>query len=154
MVNALAVADQRGIRLSRRIGKPEAGFETTVGVSLRAGPQKTLVAGALFGERVGRVILIDGFEVDILPEGYVLVLRNRDVPGVIGRVGTAIGEAKVNIGSYHVSRKDHEALAVIAVDEHPESGLLEKLAKLPDILEVRLANLTEEGERGKGKGEK
>lgn len=141
MVNALAVAEERGIRLSRRISSPEAGFETTVGVSFRAGKEKTYVAGALFGDRVGRVILIDGFEVDIPPEGYVIVLRNRDVPGVIGRVGTAIGEAKVNIGSYHVSRKNNEALAVIAVDQHPEGALLQALAKLPDILEVRLANL-------------
>jgi D-3-phosphoglycerate dehydrogenase len=154
MVNALAVAEERGIRLSRRISSPETGFETTLGVSLRAGAQKTQVAGALFGEHVGRVILIDGFEVDIPPEGYVIVLRNRDVPGVIGRVGTAIGEARVNIGSYHVSRKDQEALAVIAVDQHPESALLEKLSRLPDILEVRIANLTEGGEKGKGKGEK
>lgn len=143
MVNALAVAEERGIRLSRKISGPEAGFETTVGVSLRAGEKKTRVAGALFGERVGRVILIDGFAVDLTPEGYVIVLKNRDVPGVIGRVGTAIGEAKVNIGSYHVSRKNQEALAVIAVDHAPDAGLLEKLSKLPDILEVRLADLTD-----------
>ncbi|MSR07205.1 MAG: ACT domain-containing protein [Gemmatimonadetes bacterium] len=141
MVNALSVAEQRGIKLSRKISSPETGFEKTVGVSLRAGDKKTQVSGALFGDRVGRVILIDGFAVDITPEGYVIVLRNRDVPGVIGRVGTAIGEAKVNIGSYHVSRKNQEALAVIAVDQAPDAGLLEKLATLPDIIEVRLATL-------------
>ena len=143
MVNALAVAEERGIRLSRRMWNPEAGFETTVGVLVRAGKDKTQVAGALFGDKVGRVILINGFAVDIQPEGYVIVLRNHDVPGVIGRVGTALGEAKVNIGSYHVSRKDHEALAVIAVDQHPDAGLVAKLGKLPDVVEVRLANLTE-----------
>ncbi len=141
MVNALAVAEGRGIRLSRGISGPETGFEQTVGVSLRAGEQRTRVSGALFGDRIGRVILIDGFAVDIQPEGYVIVLRNRDVPGVIGRVGTAIGEAKVNIGSYHVSRRDQEALAVIAVDQPPAPRLLDTLAALPDVLDVRLANL-------------
>src|SRR5262249_25402964 len=88
MVNALAVAEGRGIRLSRRIGSPEAGFETTVEVRVKAGDDGPTVAGALFGERVGRVIGINGFAVEFLPEGYVIVVRNRDVPGVIGRVGT------------------------------------------------------------------
>jgi D-3-phosphoglycerate dehydrogenase len=143
MVNALARAEERGVRLSRRISAPEAGFATTLGVALHADGRTTRVVGALLGETLGRVIEIDGFVVDITPEGYVIVLRNRDVPGVIGRVGTAIGEAGVNIGSYHVSRRDREALAVIAVDGAPDTALLEKLARLPDILEVRLANLSE-----------
>ena len=145
MVNALARAEERGVRLSRRISAPEAGFETTLGVALLAADRTTRVVGALFGKTLGRVVEIDGFEVDIVPEGYVIVLRNRDVPGVIGRVGTAIGEAQVNIGSYHVSRRDREALAVIAVDGAPDAALLERLAGLPDILDVRLANLSEDG---------
>src|SRR2546430_14104554 len=64
-----------------------------------AGERATSVTGAVFGDRVGRVIRIGEFGVDLIPEGYVIVLRNRDVPGVIGRVGTSIGEARINIGS-------------------------------------------------------
>jgi D-3-phosphoglycerate dehydrogenase len=117
MVNALALAGERGIAIKRGLTKPETGFETTLGVKVRTRERTTGVVGAIFGDRAGRVILIDGFKVDLAPEGYVLVLRNRDVPGVIGRVGTAIGEARINIGSYHVARKQDEALAVIAVDQ-------------------------------------
>jgi D-3-phosphoglycerate dehydrogenase / 2-oxoglutarate reductase len=141
MVNALALAESRGIKVSRGLAKPETGFETTLGVKIRTDKRTTSVAGAVFGDRAGRVILIDGFKVDVSPEGYVIVLKNRDVPGVIGRVGTVIGEAKINIGSYHVARKQDEALAVIAVDQPPDAALLKTLAGLPGILEVRLANL-------------
>ena len=125
-----------------RLAKPETGFETTLGVKIRTDKRTTSVTGAIFGDRAGRVILVDGFKVDFSPEGSVIVLKNRDVPGVIGRVGTAIGEAKINIGSYHVARKESEALAVIAVDQPPDARLLKNLEGLPDILEVRLANLT------------
>ena len=142
MVNAGALAEARGIAVVRRIGSPEPGFGTTLGVSVRAGERATSVTGAVFGDRVGRVIRIGEFGVDLIPEGYVIVLRNRDVPGVIGRVGTSIGEARINIGSYHVSRRDREALAVIAVDQLPDGTLLKTLEGLPGVLEVRLARLT------------
>jgi D-3-phosphoglycerate dehydrogenase len=142
MVNASTVADERGIKVSRGVSKPKKGFETTLDVKVRTDRRTTRVAGAIFGDRIGRVTLIDGFAVDLPPEGYIIVLKNRDVPGVIGRVGTAIGEAKVNIGSYHVARRDHEALATIAVDQPPDGRLLQTLERLPDVLEVRLAKLT------------
>jgi D-3-phosphoglycerate dehydrogenase len=144
MVNAVALAEGRGIKISRGLAKPEKGFETTLDVKIRTDQRTTRVAGAVFGDRAGRVILIDGFVVDLPPDGYIIVLKNRDVPGVIGRVGTAIGEARVNIGSYHVARRDNEALAMIAVDQPPDASLLKKLEGLPDVLEVRLANLSEE----------
>jgi D-3-phosphoglycerate dehydrogenase len=142
MVNAMTLAEERGIKVSRGLTTPEKGFETTLGVKIRTDKRTTRVSGAVVGDRIGRVIQVDGFKVDLPPEGSIIVLRNRDVPGVIGRVGTAIGEAKVNIGSYHVSRRDTEALAMIAVDHPPDSRLLRTLEGLPDVLEVRIANLT------------
>ena len=110
---------------------------------MRAASGVASVAGALAGEH-GHIVRINGFAIDIPPEGHVLVLRNRDVPGVIGRVGTVLGEAKVNIGAYHLSRRTHrgqEALSAVAVDHPPPPGVLERLAALQDVLDVRLANL-------------
>ena len=150
MVNALSLAQGRGIRVTRGLTKPQKGFETTLGVKLQSGNRTTTVVGAVFGDRAGRVIAIDQFAVDIAPDGYIIVLKNRDVPGVIGRVGTAIGEARINIGSYNVARRDNEALALIAVDQPPQAGLLQKLEALPDILEVRLANLGDPSEATPG----
>jgi D-3-phosphoglycerate dehydrogenase len=148
LVNAAVLAEGRGIAVSRRVGAPEPGFETTVSVSLSTDQgRSTVVTGALAGER-GRVIRINGFAVDILPEGYVIVLRNRDVPGVIGRVGTVLGEASINIGAYHLSRRTRrgdEALAAIAVDHPPSQEVLERLKGLPDVLDVKFAVLEDEG---------
>jgi D-3-phosphoglycerate dehydrogenase len=83
--------------------------------------------------------------VDIAPEGWLLVIRNRDVPGVIGRVGTLLGDARVNIGSYHQARRagGGEALAAIAVDQAVDDAVLNALVKLPDVLSVRLVRFGE-----------
>ena len=89
------------------------------------------------------MIRIDDYHVDVAPEGWMLVIRNRDVPGVIGRVGTLLGQAGINIGSYHQARRDvpgHEALAAITVDQALTNGVLDQLGRVPDILEVRLAH--------------
>jgi D-3-phosphoglycerate dehydrogenase len=144
LVNAAARAEQRGTNIGRRVGQPIAGFETTVGVTVRTPDRKVTVDGALLGERAGRVIRINGFPVDVPADGHVLLLRNRDVPGVIGRVGSLLGEAQVNIGSYHQARKDEaggEALAAIVVDQAPAAAVLRSLAELDDVLEVRFASL-------------
>ncbi len=144
LVNASVLAEERDISVSRRIGKPAAGFETTVGVMVQTASRKTTAVGALTGNEKIRLIRIDDYEVDISPDGYVLILKNRDVPGVIGRVGTVLGEGQVNIGSYHQARLDREgadALAMIAVDQRPRPDVLKQLEALPDVVEVRLVSL-------------
>jgi D-3-phosphoglycerate dehydrogenase len=80
--------------------------------------------------------------VDVAPDGWILVIRNRDVPGVIGRVGTVLGGAGINIASYHQARRStpgDDALAAINVDQALANGVLEELQRLPDVLQVRLA---------------
>jgi D-3-phosphoglycerate dehydrogenase len=142
LVNALLIAEERGIQHARKTGTPEPGFETTVGVKLATARGRVRVAGALVGNSHGRVIRIDDYHVDVAPEGWMLVIRNRDVPGVIGRVGTLLGQAGINIGSYHQARRDApgtDALAAITVDQALTNGVLDHLAKAPDVLEVRLA---------------
>jgi D-3-phosphoglycerate dehydrogenase len=101
----------------------------------------------MLGEYAGRIVRIDGFVVDVPAEGHVVVMRNRDVPGVIGRVGSLLGEARINIASYHQSRPDErgdETLAAIVVAEALPAKVLENLEELEDVLEVRFASLNGE----------
>src|SRR5207248_2480634 len=98
LVNALLIAEERGVRHARKTGTPEPGFETTVGVTLETARGRARVAGAVLGNGHGRVIRIDDYHVDVAPEGWMLIIRNRDVPGVIGRGGTMLG-AKVTFAA-------------------------------------------------------
>jgi D-3-phosphoglycerate dehydrogenase / 2-oxoglutarate reductase len=146
IINAQALAAERGIRLSRRKSAPLPGFETTVTVGLRHGETTTTVVGAIVGDRP-RIVQINGYSVDVPSEGHLVIVTNRDVPGVIGRVGTVLGEAGANIGVYHQSRRAGaaEALAAIAVDQPLPADVVRRLRQLADVLDVRVAELN--GER-------
>jgi D-3-phosphoglycerate dehydrogenase len=143
LVNAVLIAEERRIQLSRTAGSPRPGFETTIGVTVHSGGHRVHVVGALTGREQGRVVAIDEYHVDIAPEGWMLVIRNADVPGVIGGVGTVLGRAGINIGSYNQARRTtpgDQALAAITVDQPLTDGVLDELRRLPDVLQVRLAN--------------
>ncbi len=143
LVNVQVLAEERGIQLARKTGAPEPGFETSIGVKVDTARGRVRVAGALVGNSHGRVVRIDDYHVDIAPEGWMLVIRNRDVPGVIGRVGTVLGGAGINIASYHQARRatpGEGALAAISVDQELANGVLGELQRLPDVLDVRLAS--------------
>ncbi|MGE5156378.1 MAG: ACT domain-containing protein, partial [Betaproteobacteria bacterium] len=106
------------------------------------GADRARVAGALVGNGHGRVIRIDDYHVDVAPEGWILLSENRDVPGVIGRVGTILGEAGVNVASWHQARgaAGGDALAAITVDQPVAASVRKQLEQLPDIRQVRFAN--------------
>jgi len=145
LVNAQVLAEEKGIQLARKTGAPESGFEISVGVEVDTARGRVRVAGALVGNSHGRVVRIDDYHVDVAPDGWMLVIRNRDVPGVIGRVGTVLAESGINIGSYHQSRRTtgQEALAAITVDQALTNGVRERLERVPDVLQVKLADFGE-----------
>jgi D-3-phosphoglycerate dehydrogenase len=144
LVNASELARQRGIRCTRQVGRPLRGFETTVGVTAASESARVTVMGAVVGDGVGRLIRIDEYGVDVPAEGCVIVLRNRDVPGVIGKVGHELGAASINIASYHQSRADEpggDALAAIVVDQIPQAAVIQALQTIPEVVDVRVARL-------------
>jgi D-3-phosphoglycerate dehydrogenase / 2-oxoglutarate reductase len=134
LINARAMAEARGIELS--IGElADAGRTGTVDVSLGGGVREIGVMAAAPSGGVARVTRIGAFHVDVPPRQTMIVLTNNDVPGVIGRVGTVLGDAHVNIAEYHQARlaQGGEALAAISVDGAAAPGLREKLLALPDV---------------------
>ena len=86
---------------------------------------------------------IDRYRIVVRARGPLLVVRNRDVPGVIGRVGTLLGAAGVNIAEYHQARGQagEDALAAISTDGWLSDNLLAELKSLPDVLDVRQVDL-------------
>ena len=84
---------------------------------------------------------MDGLPLEFRPQGTVVYLKNRDVPGVVGTVGTLLGEAGINIADFSLARGDGErAAAVIAVDSAPRPETLERLKRAPAIEDVRVVS--------------
>lgn len=142
-VNALHLAGAHGIRVDQTRLDSRGVFAEQLEIRAITEVGETRVAGALLGEAHPRIVRIDDFQVDMLPRGTVLVLRNQDVPGVIGRVGTVLGDAGINIAGYHQSRLDAggDALAVISVDGRVEAAVLDALRAFPEIRNVKQVEL-------------
>jgi len=138
LVNAQHVAAERGIETAWTHVSRQHEHGEEIELRMEAGNRGTRIGGSLLGEAYGRITRIGAFRVDVAPRGTLIVLRNRDVPGVIGRVGTLLGEAGVNIAEYHQARLQAggEALAAVQVDSSISAELLEKLCSFPEILDA------------------
>lgn len=122
LVNALSLAEGRGIAVDERKSERLREFSSMVSATatlIRAGAEVTLsVSGTLFGHRQPRVTKIDDFHLEAIAEGTLLVIRNEDRPGVIGRMGTILGDHAINIHAMHLSaprERDSHALMVLNI---------------------------------------
>ena len=142
-VNALYLAEARDIEVQRVRLASHGAFSEYLEVRLFTRESETLVGGALLGQEHPRVVRIGDYHVDVVPRGTLVVLRNRDVPGVIGRVGTLLGGAGINIAEYHQARLEAggAALAAISVDGRLRPEVQAQLRALPEVLEVRQVEL-------------
>ena len=139
LINALPLARERGISVSRsRVGEV-TGYRGTLEVSARGGDEVHVVTGGMEGDGGLRLLRIDGYHVEVEPRGHLLIFKNRDVPGVVGEVGTRLGAAGVNIAEFHQARDSEtgESLAVLSLDERLSSDLLADLRSIPSIRYAR-----------------
>jgi len=135
LINARAVAETRGIELSTT-ETPIQENPHAIEVRLGGGMQEIAIAGTAQPGAAPRLTRIGAFHVDIQPRDTLLILTNNDVPGVIGRVGTLLGEAGVNIAEYHQARlaQGGQALAAVSVDGDVSEAIRESLLRLPDVI--------------------
>jgi D-3-phosphoglycerate dehydrogenase len=159
LINARTLAEARGIELSFTealdAGQPEsAGGSRAVEVRLTGGMNDITVGGIAYGHAGGnengdgafRITRIGAFRVDVYPRDTLVILTNRDVPGVIGHVGTLLGEAGVNIAEYHQARlaQGGEALAAVSVDGGVGDEVKRRLLELPDVRSVTVVSFRKE----------
>jgi D-3-phosphoglycerate dehydrogenase len=143
VVNANHIAEHRGLRITERKG-PSDDYPNSVSVKLTTDQGVTSVAGTAFHDGT-HVVRVNDYAVDIPPgDGYLLICENVDRPGMIGAVGTLLGEHKVNIKLMHVSPPVHEggrAMMVLRLDDTVPPAVLRRLESLPDLYSARLAKL-------------
>lgn len=137
VVNSFLIAEERGVSVTTSSKRSSAEYIHSIQTTVATSTGQSSVAGALFGlEREGRITEIDGFRLEAIPAGHMLILYNKDLPGVIGKIGTVLGDGGVNIGRFHLGRRARpgEAIAVIEVDVPIEEKTLERLRSLKDII--------------------
>ena len=143
MVNAAIVAEQRGIKVSESLSRRARDFASMIRVRAVTAERDSEVAGALFGRRDGRIVRINGFNLEAIPKGHMLLVFNRDLPGVLGSIATFIGDKGVNISRLYLGRKKigESALALIQIDQAMSDDALKEFSSLTGVISVRQVKL-------------
>ena len=135
MVNAPLLARDRGIEVREIRTEREGNYHTLVRVAVSTADGERSVAGTLFGDQAPRLVELFGVKIEADLAGPMLYVVNEDAPGFIGRLGTTLGEAGVNIGTFHLGRRNAggEAVLLLSVDEAVEARLLSTVRALPGV---------------------
>ncbi|AXJ95668.1 MULTISPECIES: phosphoglycerate dehydrogenase [unclassified Sphingomonas] len=135
MVNAPFLAKERGLDVREVRHDREGDYHTLLRVTVKTAEGERSVAGTLFGDQAPRLVELFGIKVEADLAGQMLYVVNEDAPGFIGRLGTTLGEAGVNIGTFHLGRRSAggEAVLLLSVDEPVGGELLARVKALPGV---------------------
>lgn len=139
MVNAPYLAKERGLDVREVRHDREGDYHTLVRVSVQTSQGERSIAGTLFANSEPRLVEIFGVKVEADLSDRMLYVVNEDAPGFIGRLGTTLGEAGVNIGTFHLGRRaaGGEAVLLLSVDQPVDGGTLDKVKALPGVKTVK-----------------
>ncbi|HEB70558.1 MAG TPA: phosphoglycerate dehydrogenase [Desulfobulbus sp.] len=142
-VNAPLIAKERGIRVVESKTKQAADFTNLLKVTVKTNKGENMLAGTVFGKKEPRLVRLNSFRLEALPAGPMLLVYNKDVPGVIGALGTTLGENGVNISRMTVGREEASEQNVILLNTNTvvDKELLVKVRELAHIDDAMVLEL-------------
>jgi len=156
LVNATAAAAARGMVVEETTRRRERGYPNTLEVACADCDDQFTVEGTVMQDATPRILSIDGIEIEAPLEGTLLLTRNRDVPGVIGQIGTVLGNLGVNIATFALGRRapvpGADAAALVRLDGKVDDSVLQAIRAIPSITEARLIRLPEAARAGSHAG--
>jgi D-3-phosphoglycerate dehydrogenase len=142
MVNAPVLAQQHGIKVVESKTSRTENFASAI-MTRVTGCQNRDIRGAVFHGGQPRIVRIDDFMLEAIPEGPTLFILNHDQPGVVGTVGTALGEAGINISRMQLALQPErgQAAMLVNIDHFPDADTLERLRRIPNMISVQIVDL-------------
>lgn len=137
-VNAPFLASRKGITINESKTSRTKGFTNLITIEVQTRSSAKTVAGTLLNGLGTRIVKIDNYSVDVMPEGNLLLIRHKDQPGAIGRVGSLLGQYDVNIATMQVGRSNvgGDAIMVLTIDKPIDKECLDDLRNIPNIMHV------------------
>ena len=134
-INAMSIAEERGISIAHSYSSEKISYSNLVIATISTNEGNFSISGSVFSENHPRIISVMGYDIDVFPEGVMLFMKNKDVPGVIGQIGTLLGQNNINIASYILSReiKNKTAYSIVKVDEKLSDNLMDTISSLSEI---------------------
>ncbi len=141
LVNAMAISENRGITVTESKRNEIEGHESLIKVEMKSEANDMLIEGVYSKEP--KIVMINGYNVDVETEGNLLISAYQDIPGVIGAIGTKLGEHNINIAKMQVGRQTPggEAVMVLKIDQTVPENVLEELKKLEYVYDAVVVNL-------------
>lgn len=140
-INARVVAEQSGIALRQQVMDEDyKNYSNLVTIKItNSNKEEFTLSGTVSSNQEGKIVEIQGYEIDVKPSEYMLFVKNKDVPGVIGQVGTLIGEENINVATMQVGRraKGDIAIMILNVDSEVSEESLAKFKQVDNIIEVK-----------------
>jgi len=142
-VNAQVMAKERGMKITESTSAKAEDFASLIAITARSKMEENYIAGALFGRKELRIVKLNDFFIEAIPEGYILLVNNYDRPGVIGNIGTTLGNKNINIATMQFGRDrmGGNAISLLHLDAPLPPGVLGEILRLPNIISVRQIEL-------------
>ncbi len=142
-VNASLLAKNRGIQVVQAINGQTQGYANLITMRVHTDQGEKVLSGTLFGDSDPRIVLVDGYRVDVVPSGYMFYVEHVDKPRVIGAVSSLVGTYDINIGTMQVGRKEvgGKAVMMLSVDGEVPQETSDGIAGINGVLEVKLIKL-------------
>ncbi len=140
-INAPYLAKDRNVYVNESKTAQYDKYTELMILKIKSDKSDLFIAGTIFNDNVPRIVRIDNFRTDIIPEGNFLYFRNDDMPGVIGKVGTILGKNKINIAGFDLSRQEKGAMAFVSVDSVIDSSILKEILEIKGMNEAKVVQL-------------
>lgn len=149
IVNAEVVAKDRGLNIATSTEAKAGAFSTLVTATIMTDDGELSAAGTMFGTEFLRLVKLDNYQMDAYLDGLMFVYRHRDVPGLIGAIGTALGKHNINISCMALGREQSapggKSIAILNLDNEPTAALIAEIQAHPDVTGVQLVKLPKAG---------
>lgn len=141
-INAAYIAETRGIKINETKSRNKVDYRNLITVTIKTTAEELSVSGTIFSGEA-KIIKYDGYNIDAVPEGHLLIVPHIDKPGIVGPVATAIGDNNINIAGMQVGRKSlgGEAVMVLRVDGRVPEDIMDKIAQVDGISGVKYVHL-------------
>ncbi|MCD6419496.1 MAG: ACT domain-containing protein, partial [Synergistetes bacterium] len=145
LINAIPIAKERGIKLKETKGGRDYGLNNLICVRMNTTNPIKDIGGSILPTNEMRIVILNGHRVNMEPFGYILLTKHMDEPGIVGKIGTILGDNNINIASLQLARSKprEEAIMLLSVDEEVKDDVLEKVSKIKGMEYVRFVNLKE-----------
>ena len=142
-VNAPIMAKERGIKVTESTRAVTEDYASLIAITARSKMERNYIAGTLFGRKELRIVKLNDFFIEAIPEGHILLVNNYDKPGVIGNIGNALGSRNINIATMQFGRDQMggKAISLLHLDVPLPAGMVGDILRLPNIISVRQIQL-------------